>query len=338
MIRSENYNFNFDKKTGFFQRWGKTLEDNPEYSAFGPEILDIEVTTICHGVTGLNGKKAVCNFCYKSNTPCGVNMSLDTFKKVLDKISESKTITQLAIGADSSATSNPDLFPMMEYSRSKGIIPNITVAEISDEVADKLAKYTGAVAVSRYENKNICYDSVKKLTDCGMNQVNIHVMLSSQSFDIVMETLKDRMTDPRLSKLNAIVILSLKQKGRGEKYTCATQEQFKTLVDFALENKIAIGFDSCSAHKFLKSIEGHKDYKKFEELCEPCESSMYSSFVDVHGKYFPCSFTPDTGDWKEGMDVENCKNFVKDVWNNPKTIKFRNTLLKCGRNCPLFKI
>ena len=81
VLRSENYNFVLDKKTGFFARWGKNKEDNPEYSEFGPEIADIEISTICHGVPGVGP----CRFCYKSNTPNGINMSFDTFKIIVIK-------------------------------------------------------------------------------------------------------------------------------------------------------------------------------------------------------------------------------------------------------------
>jgi len=55
----------------------------------------------------------------------------------------------------------------MEYCREQGVVPNITVAEISDETADKLVKYCGACAISRYENKDICYDSVEKIYPYG---------------------------------------------------------------------------------------------------------------------------------------------------------------------------
>ena len=42
-VQSKGYNYKFDKKTGFFARWGKTKEDDPLSSPFGPEIADIEV-------------------------------------------------------------------------------------------------------------------------------------------------------------------------------------------------------------------------------------------------------------------------------------------------------
>lgn len=338
LCKSFDYNFYFDKETGFFARWGKTKKDDPIYAP-APEIADIEITTKCEGV---NGK--VCSFCYKSNTPNGKNMSFETFKKVFDKINRTKILTQIAFGADSHATSNPDLWRMMEYCRENGVVPNITVAQISNEIADKLAKYCGAVAVSRYDDKDVCYDTVKKLTDRGMGQINIHCMISSETYDNALETLRDRLTDPRLNKLNAIVFLSLKQKGRGEKFTPLSQKKFKEIVDFSLKNKIDIGFDSCSAFKFLKSVENHENYENFLMSSEPCESSAFSVYCSVDGEFFPCSFA-ENGEFGRGLDIANCDNFLKDIWQHPKTIEFRNRLLdsenknelKC-RECILFNV
>jgi len=88
-VRSENYNYNFNKTSGRFERWGKTEADDPDFSP-APEILDIEVTTICNGVPNKDGVKSPCKFCYKSNTPNGKNMSLDTFRKVIDRFPQAK--------------------------------------------------------------------------------------------------------------------------------------------------------------------------------------------------------------------------------------------------------
>ncbi len=44
-LRSKTYNFNFNKVSGYFERWGRTLEDDPDYSPYGPEILDLEIST-----------------------------------------------------------------------------------------------------------------------------------------------------------------------------------------------------------------------------------------------------------------------------------------------------
>jgi len=334
-VRSENYSFDFSKESGFFARWGKTKEniDDPKFAP-SLELADIEITTICQGVTNHGKGPSPCRFCYKSNTPKGINMSLDTFKQLFDKIAKSRLLCQIALGADSNATSNPDLFSMMEYSRLNGVIPNITVAEITDETADKLVKLAGAVAVSRYADKNVCYDSVKRLTDRGLLQTNIHILVSRESYDWVMETLQDRLTDPRLSKLKAIVLLSLKKRGRGIGFNTLEPEKFRNIINFALKNNISIGLDSCSARRFLDVVKDSPHFQEFLTCVEPCESVCFSGFFDVNARFFPCSFTPGYDGWDDGLDVLYCDDFVKDVWNNPKTISFREKLLDTeNKNC-----
>lgn len=332
VYRSEDFNYNFLKRNGYTELWGKTKEDDPVIAPM-PVILDMEITSICSGP----GTDGPCKFCYKSNTVNGKYMSFKTAKNILDKMP--KQLTQVAFGVDAKCESNPDWFNIFKYVRELGFIPNVTVADISDETADKLASVCGAVAISRYENKEYCYNSVKKLTDRGITQTNIHIMISKQTKHQVFETLEDIKNDPRLAKLNAIVFLSLKKKGRGKSFECLTSDEFKEIVDKAMSLKVNFGFDSCSAHKFLKSIENIEKYKHLSVYCEPCESSCQSSYINEEGIYFPCSFAEKScEDWMEGLDVVNCNDFVNDIWNNEKTNKFRKMLLENNRNCPLFEI
>lgn len=326
---SRGYNYAFDKRTGFFARWGETPQDDPQTGP--PEIADIEITTKCSGPGGI-----LCKACYKSNTANGDNMSLVAFKKVFSKLPN--TVTQIAFGADAQATSNPELFDIMKHSRKNGVIPNITVADITDEVADKLASVCGAVAVSRYDDKNFCYDSVKKLTDRGMDQINIHMLISEETYEQAMETVRDSREDPRLEKLNAIVFLSLKQKGRGTSMTPLDKKKFKTLIDTSFDLRVAIGFDSCTCHKFLAAIKRRKDYKQLEQLSEPCESTCFSTYINVYGNFFPCSFTEGEAGWETGLNVPVCDDFMTDIWQHEKTRQFRNDLLSKGRHCPIFEI
>jgi len=331
-LRSPDYNFDFNMNTGFFARWGKTKNEDPDFSPFGGEIADIEISTKCNGLKG-----KLCSMCYKSNTPDGKNMSFETFKKLFHKLNLD-VLTQIAFGSGSTGEENPDTWKIMQYCRDNGIVPNITIADISDETADKLVKYCGACAVSRYDDKNFCYDSVKKLTDRGLKQTNIHICLHKNSICQVMETMNDYLTDERLSKLNAIVLLSLKQKGRGKKLETVSQEEFDKIVEFALTNKIPIGFDSCTAKKFLRSVKENENLKMFEMLVEPCESTVFSQYISVVGEFFPCSFCEGESTWSEGLDVINCNDFEKDIWSNERTVKFRDNLLKNCRNCIMFNV
>lgn len=346
ILRSKDYNYNFNKKTGYFERWGATLEQDPQRSFFGPEIADIEITTICHGPAG-----KLCSFCYKSNNQNGHNMSFEEFKTIFHKIP--KTLTQIAFGADAGGFTNPDLFKMMEYCRNNNyntVVPNITVADISDEVADKLAELAGAVAVSFYKHagKEVCYNSIKKLTDRGMKQVNIHFPLMKTTAVAIDELIEDTKTDPRLAGLNAIVFLSLKQKGRGETFERLTYHEFQLLVEKCLDKQVPFGFDSCSSAKFMKAIRGKKNEEEMLQCTDPCESTSFSLYISEMGKVYPCSFMEGTKNFWEKEDgydmindIKDSTDFLKRVWNGDRFLEFgieASKCVSCGNGCQYYNV
>lgn len=348
ILKSENYNFHLNKVTGRFLRWGKTFEDDPQVGL--PEILDIEISEICHGVNN-----TPCPFCYKSNVGHkGRNMNLETFKKVLDnlfflktedflneKSQENKktTIGQIAFGIGD-IEGNPDLKEIILHTRERGIVPNITINGdgLTDEWVKFFSENLGAIAVSIYD-KEISYNAIQKLTEAGMTQVNIHFMIANETLNKAYEIMNDTKTDPRLKNLNALVLLSLKQKGRGEGFTKLSQEDFTKLVQHGMSNDIRLGFDSCGACKFLESIKNDKNYLHFVNMVEPCESGLFSTYINVEGKFFPCSFAEGVDEWKDGIDCTQDEfDFLKDVWFSDKVNKWRDKLLKNNRECPLFDV
>ena len=339
-FRSPDVNFNFNQINGFMQTWGDKPENDPEYAKF-PFILDIEITTKCNGPAN-----KLCGFCYKSNNPNGYNMTLDQFKNIIDKM---PWLTQCALGADAQGMTNPDMYDMMAYARSKGIIPNLTIADVSEEVAAKLAAVAGAVAVSVYKHAgfDVAFDSVAKLAAAGMKQINLHFMISAKTIEDAYTVTKAMKEDPRLANVNAIVFLSLKQKGRGVKHEYVSQEQYKALVEHCLANDVPFGFDSCSAPSFLNAVKDTPNYAKFKELSEDCESTLFSSYINEKGEFFPCSFTEgwSEGGWNRnnGINVLEANNFINDVWNHPRTVAFRNALVgnkdhNGCRNCPAYAV
>jgi MoaA/NifB/PqqE/SkfB family radical SAM enzyme len=340
-FRSDDYNYYFNKQSGLTLTWGKTLKDDPIFSPFGPTIADIEIS--------INGCPNKCEFCYKSNTnEAPTNMSFDTFKVILDKIKS--LLTQVAFGITGVQT-NPDFIRMMEYCRECGVVPNFTLSgiDLTDEIAERCAGLVGAVAVSAYKtDKNVCYNTVKKFLDLGVKQTNIHLMVSRQTIDFVYEVLNDRLNDTRLANMNAIVFLCVKPKGRAKDcFDPIDPDEYAKLIGFCLKNKIQCGFDSCSAPRFEYAIsktdlnDGEKE--SMISMSESCESFGISScYIDVFGKYFPCSFAAGEGEWAEGIDVLNCKDFLKDVWFSEKLSKYRNisinTCYPSGcRKCLLFE-
>jgi len=326
-IISPNYNYIFGKKTGLFMRWGKTKEDDPEWSEFGPEIADIEISTICH---------EGCKFCYKSNMVNGKNMTLNTFKSIFLKLFSHNPM-QIAFGIGS-IDSNPDIWNIFKYCRDNGVVPNVTIngSRMTDEYYDNLTSLCGAVAISLYDYEK-CYTAIEELGKRGLKQVNIHAMLSEETYERCMQVMIDYEADERLEKyLNAIVFLWLKPKGRGEDLHPISREQYNRLVKYAMDNKIPIGFDSCSASNFLKC----KYTEMFKIFVEPCESTLFSIYINVDGIAIPCSFAEDKCD---GVDVIAANNFMTDVWMSKSFVDFRKKVTKnldsngC-RMCPLYEL
>lgn len=339
--RSKDYNWNFSTRDGTFCRWGKTFDDDPSMSPVGPEILDLEISTICHG------PGTPCSFCYKGNSQHGSYMSFERFKTIVDKMPSN--LTQIAFGIGD-VDGNPDLEGILWYTRGRGIVPNITINgyRMTDKYLKLLAATCGSIAVSRYDDAQ-CFNTVKALTDIGATQVNIHQIFHDTTVDDCFKLLDSVEHDARLAKLNALLFLALKPKGRAKFEQPVTDtESFTRLVKRALM-LTKIGFDSCSAPMFLQSVRGHSDFEDFTKLMEPCEAFLFSSYANVNGEFFPCSFCEGIEGWEEGMLVSESTDFMRDIWNSEKMTKWRRGLTtsssgcECSlqqycRSCPVFDI
>ncbi len=346
IVRSKYYNYDFSYDDGLFLRWGGNFDEDPLFSPFGPEILDIEISTICHGIHGIP-----CSWCYKSNNPKGTNMTFNTFKMIFHKIP--RNLTQIAFGIGD-IDSNLDLFKILRYCRENDynkVVPNITINgyNITNKICDKLALLCGAVAISNYDVK-LTYETVEKLTNRidiknnSLKQVNIHQLISEETYESTHQTLRDIKNDSRLNNLNAIVFLSLKQKGLRNSYHPLTQRKFNNLINYSLKENISFGMDSCTALKFYRSIDSKSKINEYKEYIEPCESGLFSLYINVRGKSYFCSFIEGEKDFSE-FDLVNCKNFLNEVWFHKDMIKWRNNLLASSnqnkfncRECLVFEI
>jgi len=339
---SPNYNYRFDTRTGNFERWGVNFDDDPKWGEL--EIFDLEVSTICSGIG-----KGPCKHCYKSNTPKGENMSLDTFKTIFNKLP--KTLTQVAFGVGD-LWSNKDLIGMFDYCRNNdhnpNVIPNLTINGygLTDEWVANLVKHCGGVAVSVYDPKDVCYDTVQRLISAGLKQVTVHQLVSVETFDKCIEVINDAATDPRLKGLKAVMLLTLKPKGKRNKNTTLKDvSKYKQLIDLAFSKGVNVGFDSCSAPIFLAAVKDHEKFDRLSQLSESCESNRFSGYANMKGEYFHCSFTEGQPGW-EGIDLLKIKDFHEEVWLSPEVMRFRNKLL-CQDNkhighecylCPSFDL
>lgn len=343
-----NFNLACRKSDGVTFKFGKTLEENPTHCPWGPEIADIEITTACRGIRDKDGTRTPCMFCYKSLKASGAYMGFDKFKEVLDRLVKACTLTQVALGVDARAATNPDLEKILSYCRYQGIVPNITVADIDQPTADLLVKYCGAVAVSWYplRNSQACYDSLKLLQSAKNKQqrntqLNIHALLCLETLPFFDE-LFIKLQNELKGIVRATVLLSLKKKGRGHSWHRVSQEQFGMLLDNFVSKSLTFGMDSCGANKFLKWLEAHPDKSSLKSCVESCESTLFSGYINVHGEFFPCSFTEGEEGWEEGIQVCDYEDF-SEVWHHPRVEAWRKRALWCisckGSNeCPYWEV
>ena len=346
VISHPDYHMIFDKTRGNMARWGRHHNEDAVYAPLGPELLDLEIV-----VDGCNGAgHGPCTFCYKANTNQTPRyMTYNTFRTLLSKfpkVNNVYTLTQIAFGI-TGVQSNPDFIKIMRHARRNGIIPNFTMtgADLTDELVTEISKLCGAVAISCYEtDPELCFNTIKRMTDAGMQQVNMHLLYHANNLPFVYRVLETIQTDSRLEKLNAVVLLAGKPKGRGKKLQQPTQEDFTKLITYVFANNIRVGFDSCSATRFTKalnSIDLSDTYRnKLLTLIEPCESfGMFSSYVNVDGVYTPCSFGENEHGWETGIDLLRPGfDFMYDLWENPKTIAWRVKSIANDRQCLFFDL
>jgi radical SAM protein with 4Fe4S-binding SPASM domain len=217
-----------------------------------------------------------------------------------------------------------------------------------------LAQLCGAVAVSHYGDDDLCFNAIEALTSRGLKQVNIHKLLAKETVKSCYDLIDKVAMDPRTAKLKAIVFLLLKPKGdRNKLHPIENSEVYRDLIAYATRKGIAIGMDSCSAPMVLKSVD-----ESVIPSIEPCESTLFSIYVNVAGELFPCSFTEGTFMWETGIDltqdkiIDHWTGEEVDFWQHPRIKHFREGLLNstmakgcdgCSvrqhcRSCPVYDV
>ena len=339
LSKSGAYKCFFDKLTGFNCRFGKTADDDPEYCGLGPEILDLEVSV--NGCVPVPGSTN-CRYCYKNNTNAKpTNMSFESFKQIVDSFP--KNLSQIAFGITGLKT-NPDLEKMFAYCREIGIIPNVTTvgADMDDHMKDVLCKYCGAVAVSCYTGaKDLCYKTIKELHEYARENykrdlhVNMHIVVSNDNMPHLKEVLQD-IADKKVDGLKSVVLLRIKPKGRAAHMDCKISlSTYEELVSFCLSNKISFGFDSCSATPVMEVLK-KLGKPQLCSSCEPCESSKLSSYINVKGEYWSCSFAEGT-DFIKPVNVLDYKT-ASEWWNSDEVKKCRFCKNPACKSCPIYDL
>jgi radical SAM protein with 4Fe4S-binding SPASM domain len=329
--KSLGYTSFFNPDTGFFARVPDKGGKDPFWSPHGPELMDISITNWCD---------KGCAFCYKSSTICGEHMALADYKGVIDQAAAMGTF-QVALGGGN-PNQHPDFIEILEYTASKGVVPNYTTNGhgLSDEILYATRKHCGTVAISAYLPYDETSKAINKLLRNGI-KTNVHFILDAISIHTAIDWLN---APPEfLRGINAIVFLNYKPLGRkvfvGKllRYSKRLEEFFRLAT--SPQRKLKVGFDACCVSGVFAFTNANTS------MVDACDAGRFSMYVSEDLKVYPCSFQ---SGFAEGDPLGN-ETTLLDIWTKSRNMgKFRSHFssdrcLPCGHRsacmngCPIFE-
>jgi len=91
----------------------------------------------------------------------------------------------------------------------------------------------------------------------------------------------------------------------------------------------------------MATLEGDPRKAQKMQMVEPCESGLFSSYINVDGEFYVCSFAEGEDDWTTGINVLECEtpeDFLEKVWYNERLVYWRDRLAKSNRECPIYDL
>lgn len=292
----QHYRTVFDRQSGFFIRKEDTGWPEPTWSADGPELIDLSITSYC---------QRGCSFCYRSaNDKSYHHLSFVDVQKVVEQAADCGTL-QIALGGGN-PNQHPDFVKILRLIREKGIVPSYTTNGdgLTDEVLRTTAEYCGAMAVSIYPPfvEEYYLRLLKRIKNYGV-KVNLHAIIRKDNLELWKKWL---LNPPALFEyVNAIIFLNYKPIGKdGISLLSSDRSMIESFFRVVNEcGAVRIGFDSCS-------ISGIVQWMDVPDIfVESCEAARFSAFISEDLKMYPCSFMINKG-WCG--DLRECS--LIDIW------------------------
>lgn len=329
MLKGNDYGtyFNlFDTKTGYFIRKEHKGCSEALWCPEGPEMADISITDYC---------PLSCDYCYReSNSNNAAFMTVSDFKFILEEMLPH--IYQVAIGGGS-PQHHPQFVEILRTAHALGVVPNYTTngLDMTPTIIKATKDYCGAVAVSMH-NFEQDFKTVERLLKEKV-RTSIHVVLTKPTIAKWCNELAYAKTGNGVFggkyPLHSCVFLMHKPKGRGTMEQHPTYQQ-KQMFCSALEEyagDISIGVDSCCTPTLIHFMGKHDALR----YVGPCDSGMFSVYVDENLVVSPCSFNDevvyDLHDlpfdyiWKEMF-----KEYREQVWRHCPDCAINNQCKGCS--------
>ena len=313
----QHYRTLFHQGSGFFVRKEDEGYPEPTWSADGPELIDLSITSYC---------QRSCSFCYReANATNYRHLSVEDISSVIEQAKDCGTL-QIALGGGN-PNEHPRFVEIVKLIREYGIVPSYTTNGdgINDSVLKATADFCGAMAVSVYTpyDKTYYEKILRRIRSYGI-KINLHAIIRNDTLDIWADWLLNPPTF--IDCVNAVVFLNYKPIGKcGDYFVPSDKIKIEKFFRAANDCKcVKVGFDSCS-------ISGIVQWMNVPEvLIESCEASRFSCFISEDLKMYPCSFMVGK-DWYGDLRTQS----LIEIWqNNPYFCKYRENVLplRC-QNC-----
>lgn len=320
---NNSYFLGFDTKTGFEVLTGINGKPDP-FSLELPSLIDIGIMGHCHNK---------CSICYQGDVD-EQHMDIADFIKIIDQIKHHTN--QVALGGRGDPNKHPQFEEFLMYAKHNNVIPNYTTSgrDLTPEEVELTKRYCGAVAVSNYY-QDFTYRALNMFMDADV-KTNVHFVFSKDTFDHAINLIQGNdVWEGRvnLDKLNAVVFLLFKKRGRAEKLAelAPTYYQINLLClaikEYGAICKFKVGMDSCLVNHYCDLIASLTVEEKLS--LDTCEASRMSAYISPSLIMTPCSFYK----MNEGVSIQD--KSIKDVWDNSEVfLKTRKVLMNKKNCCP----
>lgn len=181
--------------------------DFDTYIASAPELVDIKLTDWCD---------LACKFCYQDSTKKGLHAPLAAVKAIIDDLFKAG-VFEVALGGGE-PMAHPNFREILEYCRSKGIVPNFTTRNYKALTTQDFEQYSdlcGSVGVSIATPDDVAelmkYDD---LILAEKRKLSLQVAMGAQSpgdFASMLALLEETKS------FKGMIMLGYKDTGRGHR-------------------------------------------------------------------------------------------------------------------------
>lgn len=310
-----DYNFVADSKSGITLRWGKTLEDNPEFAPV-PELADISISNHC---------TKGCDFCYRNSFDNNSFITIEEYEQILQELNHPLygNVFQVALGGGE-PLEHPKLYEILKITREHEIVPNFTTNGIllTDDVAKTIQDLVGAVALSLSNINELNRAKIDLLVHYKI-KTNIHFLLKSDTI-IQASNIVDGKYDDLLKGVNSVIFLTYKPCGRAHENRNLKLDKNMTAFLNSLnhiKSTISIGFDACLVPLILAKTTIKQDF------IDTCEAGCFSVYIDEKMNVKPCSFSGN-------RDVYSLREFdFYEIWEDKFSSFRERNKNNCANDC-----